>query len=99
MLRIVLISFFTAGLARVCGMRYLDGLENGKSFILRVIWLAITWNIWKHRNNVVFNGIILNAFSLLDDIKTYFWVWFSGQFVCNSCIPFSDWCQDHMSFF
>jgi hypothetical protein len=39
--------------------------------INHLIWLATMWYIWKHRNNVVFNGTIQNASFILDDIKTY----------------------------
>jgi hypothetical protein len=63
-----------------------------------LIWLAPTWNIWKLRNQVAFNGVIPNASSLLQDIKSFSWLWFSGRFARNSCIPFTDWCQDPMSF-
>jgi hypothetical protein len=63
-----------------------------------LLWLATTWNIWNLRNNVVFKGVIPNASTLLNDIKSFLWRWFSGRFARNSCIPFSDWCQDPMSF-
>jgi hypothetical protein len=36
-----------------------------------LIWLATTWNIWKLRNNVIFNGVIPKASSLVEDIKTF----------------------------
>jgi hypothetical protein len=35
-----------------------------------LIWLATTWCVWNLRNQVVFNGIIPSANSLLEDIKT-----------------------------
>jgi hypothetical protein len=62
-----------------------------------LIWLTINWCVWKLRNSVVFNGDSPNISSLLDDIKTYSWLWFSGRYARNSCIPFSVWCQDPMS--
>jgi hypothetical protein len=66
--------------------------------INHLLWLATTWNIWKLRNQVVFNGVTRNAFLLLDDIKSFSWLWFSGRFARNFCISFSDWCQNPMSF-
>jgi hypothetical protein len=63
-----------------------------------LLWLATTWNIWNLRNNVVFKGVIPNASTLLNDIKSFSWRWFSGRLAHNSCISFPDWCQDPMSF-
>jgi hypothetical protein len=34
-----------------------------------LIWLATTWNIWKHINNVIFNGILSDAKFLIDEIS------------------------------
>jgi hypothetical protein len=62
-----------------------------------LIWLTTNWCVWKARNSVVFNGDNPNISLLLDDIKLYSWLWFSGRYARNSCIPFSVWCQDPMS--
>jgi hypothetical protein len=43
-------------------------LKKGKH-VRHLIWLTITWCIWKLVNNVIFNGILLNASKLADDIK------------------------------
>jgi hypothetical protein len=67
--------------------------------VRHLIWLATTWNIWKLRNNVIFNGSPLNASSILDDIKTFSWAWFTGRAGRKSCIPFSSWCIDPMACF
>ncbi|XP_045802786.1 uncharacterized protein LOC123896448 [Trifolium pratense] len=48
--------------------------------ISHLIWLATTWNIWKLRNNMIFHGAILNASSLLDDIKAFSWAWVNGRY-------------------
>jgi hypothetical protein len=47
--------------------------------IRHLIWLATTWSIWKHRNNVVFNGGLPNASVLLENLKAISWIWFSGS--------------------
>jgi hypothetical protein len=67
--------------------------------INHLIWLATYWNNWKHRNNVIlFNGITPNASTLLEDIKIFSWLWFSGRHARNSSIPFSNWCNNPLSF-
>jgi hypothetical protein len=62
-----------------------------------LIWLATTWCVWNLRNQVVFKGATPIASTLADDIKTFSWLWLNGRFARNSCILFSDWCQDPMS--
>jgi hypothetical protein len=37
-----------------------------------LIWLAITWNIWRLCNNVIFKGVGSEASYVLDDIKVFF---------------------------
>jgi hypothetical protein len=62
-----------------------------------LIWLATTWCVWNLRNQVVFNGATPSATSLLVDIKTFSWLWFSGRYARNSCISVSNWCQEPMN--
>jgi hypothetical protein len=62
-----------------------------------LIWLATAWCVWNLRNQVVFNGTTPSANSLLEDIKTFSWLLFSGRYARNSCISFSAWCLDPMS--
>jgi hypothetical protein len=64
--------------------------------INHLIWLVTTWCVWNLRNQVVFKGAIPNVSALVDDIKRFSWLWFNGRFARNSCITFSDWCQDPM---
>jgi hypothetical protein len=67
--------------------------------VSHLIWLATTWNLWKLRNNVLFNGALPDASSLVDDIKDFSWVWFKGRCGRNCCILFSSWCIDHLACF
>jgi hypothetical protein len=46
-----------------------------KGRIRYLVWLATTWNFWKTRNNVIFNGGIPDVLALLEDIKLNSWVW------------------------
>jgi hypothetical protein len=62
-----------------------------------LIWLATTWCTWNLRNQVVFNGATPDASTLFEDIKFYSWLWFSRRLARDSCIIFSNWCQDPMS--
>jgi hypothetical protein len=68
-----------------------------KGRVNHLIWLAATWCIWKLRNQVIFNGSTPASATLFEDIKFYSWLWFSRRLNCNSCIIFSNWCQDPMS--
>jgi hypothetical protein len=51
--------------------------EGGR--VSRLIWLATTWSLWKHRNDVLFNGATPDASILVNIIKTTSWIWFSGR--------------------
>jgi hypothetical protein len=67
--------------------------------VSHLIWLATTWNLWKLRNNVLFNDALPDASSLVDDIKAFSWVWFKGHRCRNCCILFSKWCIDALAYF
>jgi hypothetical protein len=62
--------------------------------IRHLIWLATTWCIWKHRNNVIFNGGLPNANALLENIKAISWIWFKDHLDCHSSLSFANWCID-----
>jgi hypothetical protein len=84
--------------SRWIGKRIPTGVEGWNHFLLfgdlvkakkiarvsYLIWLPTTWNIWKLRNNVIFNGSTPDGSSLLDDIKTTFWIWFTRRHGRNS---------------
>jgi hypothetical protein len=63
-----------------------------------LIWLATSWNIWMFRNNVILNVVIPDVASLLDEIKIISWMWFTSRFGRKSCIHFSCWCIDLMTY-
>jgi hypothetical protein len=60
--------------------------------VRQLIWLATTWNIWKHRNSVIFNGVIPNVSSLVDEIKFGSWIWYSSRYEHKSNVSFTAWC-------
>jgi hypothetical protein len=45
---------------------------------------------------VIFNGVISDVFSLVDDIKVIAWMWFTSHFGGKSYIAFSSWCINPM---
>ena len=38
-------------------------------------WLALTYSIWKHRNNIIFSNAIFNAHKLMEDAVFLLWTW------------------------
>ena len=38
-------------------------------------WLALTYTIWKHRNNIIFSNATFNAHKLMDDAVFLLWTW------------------------
>jgi hypothetical protein len=47
-----------------------DEIAKGKFSRLfrRIIWLAMTWSIWRTRNNILFRGDCVNIAFLVDQI-------------------------------
>jgi len=39
-------------------------------------WLALTWTIWKHRNDIIFSNATFNAHKVMDDAVFLIWTWF-----------------------
>jgi hypothetical protein len=72
----------------------LVSLKKGGDRVSRLIWLAAMWSIWKHRNNVIFNGATPDATTLLDEIKYVAWLWLSSRFGRRSNFSFLFWCLD-----
>lgn len=35
----------------------------------------MVWNIWKNRNNIVFNNVSLDKEKLIQDVKFFGWFW------------------------
>ncbi|KAL5138040.1 hypothetical protein HKD37_10G028305 [Glycine soja] len=38
-------------------------------------WIALTWSIWKHRNEVIFQNAQFNGIKLLEDAVFLHWTW------------------------
>ena len=53
-------------------------------------WLALTWSIWRHRNNIVFSNETFNANKLFDDAIFNLWTWLRN-FEKGFTIHFNQW--------
>ena len=55
---------------------FLDGGNvKARGAILHAIWFATTWEIWKERNNRLFNGKHSSIFNVVDKIKSLAFMW------------------------
>jgi hypothetical protein len=75
----------------------LVGSKKGGGRISRLIWLATTWSIWRHRNNAIFKGITPDSKSLFNEIKIVSWFWFSCRLGRLSNSTFMYWCLDPLN--
>jgi hypothetical protein len=92
------------GISSLEGWNHFNSFGNtvkskNSSRVSHLIWLATTWCLWKHRNDVIFNGVVPNVPSLLDNIKAHSWNWFSGRSGRQSLLSFSDWCEHPIACF
>jgi hypothetical protein len=72
-------------------------IVKDKGQVRYLVWLATTWNMWKLRNNVIFNGVIPDASLLVDKIKYSSWMWFTNRYGRKTYILFSSWCLNPMT--
>ena len=61
--------------------------------VWRSIWLACVWNIWTHRNNIVFQGVQPDWAKVLEGLKSHSWFWIRnlGKGLIAS---YSDWSRE-----
>ena len=53
-------------------------------------WLALTWSIWKLRNNIAFSNATFNANSLFEDATFLLWSWLRS-FEKDFTVHFNQW--------
>jgi hypothetical protein len=46
---------------------------------LVMIWNAVIWILWWHRNKVIFDNGVIDVASLVDDVKSLSWRWSVGR--------------------
>jgi hypothetical protein len=73
--------------------------KKGGRRVSRLIWLVAMWSIWKMRNDVIFKGVTPDATTIINEIKSISWLWFSCRFGCKANLSFLYWCVDHLDCF
>ncbi|WJX67033.1 hypothetical protein P8452_51532 [Trifolium repens] len=58
---------------------------------LVMIWCAVIWSVWRHRNRIVFENGVLDGVELLDDIKVASWKWWIGRGSSSPPCLFYEW--------
>jgi len=59
------------------------------------IWDGVVSEIWKHKNNVIFNRGVVDEFELFALIQVKVWSWITSK-SCFVSSSYSDWCMDHL---
>jgi len=54
------------------------------------MWLAIIGEIWKHRNDVIFNHKKINPIEIFDQAQVTTWVWTKHK-IPTVKFSYSDW--------
>jgi len=60
---------------------YIGGVAKSRRSILQVIWFVTVWEIWKERNNRIFNDKNCSISQLVDKIKSLTFMWLKGKHV------------------
>jgi hypothetical protein len=60
---------------------YIGGVSKTRRSILQVIWCATVWEIWKERNNRIFNATTCPITQVVDKIKSLTFMWLKGKHV------------------
>ncbi|XP_058764257.1 uncharacterized protein LOC131637673 [Vicia villosa] len=64
-----------------------------------MIWAAVVWEIWKLRNNIIFNGGICNINDLSWNIKLSAWKWLSIGKIANTKCNFYEFSRNPLLYF
>jgi len=65
-------------------LSFIGGATKSRRSILQVIWYATVWEIWKERNNRVFNDKHCSIPQVVDKIKSLTFLWLKGKLVSLS---------------
>lgn len=71
--------------------RYMKNKEN-------MVLMATTWNLWKMRNDMLFNNGEEDASSLLFHIKLVSWLWLVVESKRHKVCSFYEWCTCPVDF-
>jgi hypothetical protein len=53
--------------------------SKGKRKGLVMLWSAVVWSIWRHRNWLIFENGVVDLAGLVENIKTTSWKWWIGR--------------------
>lgn len=53
-----------------------------------LLWVATTWCIWIHNNNVIFRGTIFDRLVVSNHVKSLSWGWFVSNVGCKFLLTF-----------
>jgi len=62
------------------------GIVKKRRSISQVIWFATVWEIWKERNNMLFDNKECSVFQVIDKIKSLAFRWLKANF---ATLPFN----------
>ena len=64
----------------------------------RCWWLALTWAVWQHRNNIIFSNQTFDGNKVMDDAIFTLWTWLK-VFEKDFALPYSHWLSNMPSAF
>lgn len=65
-------------------------LGKSKTIIWRVMWCAMVWSIWCHKNKIIFEGVELDFDDTMEHIRLREWSWLATK-VNNFSYSFYEW--------
>jgi hypothetical protein len=72
------------------------GAVSGRKQIkqaLMMVWGAVIWALWQHRNNIVFENGRPDSVTVIDRIKTSSWKWWMGRANGSPCLLY-EWLSE-----
>jgi hypothetical protein len=58
-----------------------------------MIWSAVIWGIWRHRNKIIFDNGVKDSAKLLEDIKLMAWKWWISRGTQSPCLLY-EWISE-----
>ncbi|XP_058750086.1 uncharacterized protein LOC131623077 [Vicia villosa] len=92
-LRFDVASFSGNFFARLCCMESLCR-SKFKTYTRWLFGMAFCWGVWKCRNEVIFNSVLVSNFDVNGLIKFISWEWFLTSYNGRDSIMWGDWCDN-----
>ena len=58
-----------------------------------VIWTVVVSELWNHRNNVIFNGGVVDGLEVVVLVQVKIWSWIMSKSL-SGLFSFSEWCLE-----